>query len=183
VSDWPSGAYLEAGPTVHTGSLESAGAELVGGGGSIVNATTQAFPAANRAYGHAFYNLGRQPIVATMLFWLNGATMSGNCDIGIYDARFQRIVSSGPVPQAGINAAQVVSISPTPLPPGGPYHFALAMDNGAGHVMRNTPFSGQINFCGGFMAIAGYPLPASLTAVYSSANYWFLLGLSQRSFF
>lgn len=182
MSDWPQVPLLEPGPTLWTGSLEASAPDLTGGGNAPVNAVSAAWPAANRAYGWAFYHLGSKPFTSALAFWLNGATVSGNCDFGIYDAKFQRIASTGSVAQAGVNVLQSVALVVT-LPPGGPYHFALACDNLVATHGRTSPFLSQVNFAGGFMMVGAFPLPATLTAVqFGTANMLPVCGLTRRSF-
>jgi len=57
----------------------------------------------------------------------NGATVSGNFDIGIYDDQQNLIAHSGSTAQAGTTQWQVVAVSAAFDP--GVYYMALAFDN------------------------------------------------------
>lgn len=59
---------------------------------------------------------------------MNGASISGNLDLGLYNVQRQRIVSSGSVAQTGTNALQTISVPPVLIMPGF-YWMALAVDN------------------------------------------------------
>ena len=56
---------------------------------------------------------------------MNGATLGGNTDVGIYDEEGVRRVSIGPTAQAGISSLQTFDITDTFLMPG-TYFLALA---------------------------------------------------------
>lgn len=182
MSDWPSFPLLEALPTVHVGSLESVGPDLAGTTIQIATIVSGAWPGASRAQFAPFYNFGRRPIVVQRLWWLNGTPLSGNVDMGIYDATFRRLVSTGSVLQAGVSVIQGVAVS-LALPPGGPYYFALACDNVTAQFARFAALATDLTLMGCATATPAFPLPPVATLGPWVANsYLPYMGLSQRGF-
>lgn len=77
------------------------------------------------------------PITITQLFWHNGATASGNVDMGIYDAAGTKLTSTGSTAQGTVSVLQLVNITDIVIGPGC-FYFALAMDNTTGTMFRTT---------------------------------------------
>lgn len=168
--------------TIHPHSLESLGDLLAAGGGSALeNAVSLAYPGANRAILVPFTVLAG-PITVVKLFALNGATASGNIDVGLYDSAFTRIVSAGSTAQAGTNAMQEFDIADTVLG-AGRFYLAVAMDNTTGTLFRSTFASGsRMMFTGCAQMAAAFPLPATITpASVSVSNYIPIVGLTTRT--
>ncbi len=118
------------------------------------------WPTANKAYIYPFQVV--YPTYARQLSWFNGGTASGNVDMGIYDASFAKVVSTGSTAQSGTNAFQTVNITDTLLLPGN-YFMALAMDNTTGRVFGiNCPTSVMAAHGCGEMATA-FALPSTFT--------------------
>lgn len=74
-----------------------------------------------------------QPLTIVKMSILNGTAVSGNVDIGIYDAGGAKLVTAGSTAQAGTSAIQTFDITDTLLRPG-LYYMALALDNTTGTV-------------------------------------------------
>jgi hypothetical protein len=89
-------------------------------------ATSQTWPTANKALYFPFTL--DESTTFTKAFWMNGATVSGNVDIGIYNEAGTRQVSMGSTAQATINSIQEVNIADTTLA-AGRYYMALSCDN------------------------------------------------------
>lgn len=100
------------------------------------------------------------------LAWINGATVAGNADVGIYDRNSNRLVSSGSTAQSGVSVAQVVDITDTVLEPG-LYYLAMAMDDATATVCRPSAASQapllRASGCG--HQTSAFPLPATATIV------------------
>ena len=111
---------------IHPWSLESLGAGLMTDMKSITSAASATYVAANRAHYIPF--VVSEPITVVQLFAYNGATASGNIDMGIYDAKGTKLVSIGSTAQAGTNALQTFDITDTVLG-SGRFYLAVAMDN------------------------------------------------------
>jgi hypothetical protein len=117
--------------------------------------------------------------VAQQLFVANGSAVSGNFDLGIYDAAGTRLVSIGSTAQSGTTALQAATISPVPLSPG-LYYFGLALDNTSGAVLGHTSNAGRAT--GARMLASAFPLPARAAwGAESSSAFWYC-GLATRGF-
>lgn len=127
----------------------------VGAGG----AASIAWPAANRMVTIPFVVEEQFTISEARIF--NGATVSGNLDVGVYDSAGRRIVSSGGTAQLGVNTAQVVVMPGVRLAPGY-YAMALVLDNAVGTVlMRNLVNLSVLSVMGIFATNTSYPLPVA----------------------
>lgn len=112
------------GPIITPFSKESIGPDVLRYGGSVVSGI---YPTANKALYFPF--VVEEPITITQLGWLNGGTVSGNVDAGIYDyPTYTKQISTGSVAQATINTPQITDVADTPLQPG-QYYLAISCDN------------------------------------------------------
>lgn len=120
--------------------------------------------AANPVANRAVYVPVRIPdtITVVKMFCHNGATVSGNVDLGIYTSGGTRLVSTGSTAQAGASIVQEFDITDTTLTPG-LYYMALAADNATATFIR-LAFTVEV---GNALGILGqetaFPLPASAT--------------------
>lgn len=123
------------------------------------------------------------PTVITRMFWQNGATVSGNVDIGIYDSQGNRIVSSGSTAQAGVSVIQSVDTTDVTLQKG-IYYIAMACDNTTATFRRLTSGTAtRLRAAGVLNNTTAFPLPSSLTLAGSLVqNYLPIACASQRSF-
>jgi len=123
--------------------------------------SSSTWPVTNKAIFWPF--ILQEPTTFVAISWMNGATVSGNVDVGIYDMWGNRKVSFGSTAQVGANVLQTADIADTTLAPG--YYFcALVADNTTGvYWYNNTP---NFNCLAGFgMAemAAAFPLPENVT--------------------
>lgn len=98
----------------------------------------------------------------------NGTVVSGNFDIGVYDARGVKIASTGSTAQAGTSTIQWVALDA--LIPAGWVTLAFVLDNTTGTTMvPSTPvthFPTRMYDALGFASEGtAHPLPATLTPV------------------
>ena len=118
-------------------------------------------PAPPRAYLHSF----SIPFIFTAraLFVVNGAVAAGNFDIGIYDANFSLLRSTGSTAQVGTALKQTVAITALKLQPG-QYWLALAGDDvSAQYVQVQLPSTGASAIYRPLQLLATFPLPLSGT--------------------
>lgn len=170
--EWPNQA-LPALPTICQFSPESI--SIVDGSFSI-GAVSSGVLTANRAYLIPFHL--EEPITITKLFCANGATASGNVDVGIYSSDFTKIISSGSTAQAGTNDLQVFDVTDTTIGPGD-FYLAVALDNGTGTVFTQN-LTVAIGRRSGLLQMASaFPLPATITPATISAGTCPLVGLRQ----
>lgn len=118
---------------------------------------------------------------------VNGATVNGNWDIGIYafDGA-TKIVSTGSTAQSGTTAYQGVNVTATVLGPGF-YWLAYGTDSATQTIHRWVPGSNWSPIGGMMMHTVasgtGCPLPASLTLVTTTtANVPFLQAANDTIF-
>jgi len=158
--DWPQ-LPSPALVTIHPYSPESLGSNLVGTGTAMTGAASATYPAANRAL-YIPVTLA-VPTLVVKLASYNGATVSGNIDVGIYDRVGTRLVSAGSTAQAGASAWQEFDITDTLLGPGC-FFLAVAMDNTTGTLFR--VLGGQARYLtahGMAQQATAFPLPATAT--------------------
>lgn len=139
------------------------------------------WPTANLAY-YVPFDLTMTRIVQKM-FVANGATSSGNFDLGIYTDSGTRLVSTGATAQGTISVLQEVStnVSGYGLPPGR-YRMAMAVDNTTATFHRSpssgTQFSGPAGLA---QQTTAYVLPSTATFAAPAASYLPLFGISFRT--
>jgi hypothetical protein len=117
-----------------------------------------------------------EAVALVKAFVMNGATVNGNWDVGVYDRGLKLIVSTGSTVQSGANALQEAAIGPITLDPGA-YHlgFALSSTTGA-YFAWNSAFT----LTGGSNYQATFPLPATFVPAGTTSGT-VLFGASQRS--
>jgi hypothetical protein len=113
----------------------------------------------------------RRQLTVYQLGWVNGSSVSGNIDVGIYDRNFNRLVSAGSTAQAGTNAIQLVDIADTTLTPG-VYYLAMAMDNTSGGITMTGagPTGSHYRSCGVAQQASAFPLPSAATFAAMAQN-------------
>ena len=127
-----------------------------------------AWPTANKAYyiPVSIYS----PVTIVKMFVVNGATASGNIDVGIYDAGGARLVSIGTTAQSGTSAIQEFNITDTTLSPG-LYYLACAMDNTTGTVEVWNPSIAIARSLGIVEQTTAFALPATATFAALSGTF------------
>lgn len=118
-----------------------------------------------------------EPATLVKAFVMNGATVNGNCDLGIYDRDLNKIVSTGSTAQAGASALQEIDITDVTLD-AGVYYLAFAFSSAtAAYFFSSTAF---VTLNGSNYMAATFPLPATLTRSGTISGV-VVCGLSQRS--
>lgn len=120
------------------------------------------------------------------LFVNNGAAVSGNFDIGVYNngngtSTVTRLVSTGSTAQSGTNVPQSVASAFTLQP--GNYYAALCVDNTTATVFAKTASSASTLAGFGFAQVANgaVTLPSTLTLALMAQTYTPHFGLSQKA--
>lgn len=165
-------------------SPHSIGAAIIAVGGTTLPSTASAaYPLANLAIFVPFAL--EDPYDVTQMFVINGATVGGNVDVGIYAEDGTCLRAKGTTAQAGTSVPQTFNIDDITLPPG-QYYMAVALDVSAGTptLFRGT-FGGAATvgaFCGIAEQTSAFPLPMAATlATFATANYIPLIGITGRS--
>lgn len=96
--------------------------------------------------------------------WRNGATISGNLDVGVYSADGRKIISTGSIAQAaGANAIQTASVATTSLGVG-LFYFAMTFSSATATVFSLSGLNaGVVTTMGIFNQGTALPLPATFT--------------------
>lgn len=167
-----------------TWSAESIGLDQKGGAGAAVPASGT-WPSTRRIVYAPFWLVRTDTV--RKLWCLNGGTVSGNVEIGIYrdsaGLPTSKIVSSGSsVNQAGTNVIQEFDITDTRLDAGS-YWMAATMDNTTGAMFRSSPSQmGNMKASNCFNETPGvFGLPATATPVIVNSAYIPMFGLAFRT--
>lgn len=167
--------------TVHTMSIEGClGTRMYNEANTgLTGTTSSAWPSSNLAIFEPF--AVTMPTIFSKLFLMNGATISGNVDLGVYSMDGTRIVSAGSTAQSGAGTLQVLTVSTTTIGPG-TYYMAMAADNGTASYFKGAV--GQVlrtRVTGCAQMATAFPLPATATFAIVGQDYIPLIGLSTRN--
>ena len=124
-------------------------------------AASTTFGVANLAIFIPFF-LNRTELVQH-LACQNGSTVAGNIDIGIYDAAFARIISTGSVLQAGASTVQAIDVADTDLL-AGQYWLALSHSN-ATATQWGIAATGSMPRSWGMRTQTVFPLPVNAAPI------------------
>lgn len=136
-----------------------------------------AYPTANKALFFPF-RIGR-PFSVVSAFWLNGATVSGNVDVGIYSTDGVRLASVGSTAQTGTAAVQVAALAV--VVDAGLYYVAIACDNTTATFSRINAGASNQKVGGAAEATSAFVLPATVTLATITTTFLPSFGLSSRS--
>jgi hypothetical protein len=131
--------------------------------------TSGAWPAANLAIFLPFHTSAPFPI--QQVGWINGATVSGNVDMGVYDAAGTRLGSIGSTAQAGVSVLQLAALSLTLDP--GHYNMGFTCDNTTATITRISLGPSSFAFGTAYQVQAqtsAFPLPSTATLANPTSN-------------
>lgn len=183
MGDWPNSLpFFAAGAGLHSASLGAGAQEYLVIAGSNW-ATTGNTGSLVITY---------QPVIvatqmtAYQIGWVNGATVSGSIDCGIYDYEGNLLINTGSTAQSGISAIQTVDITDTLLQPGMIF-LAFQMDNATGLVnIANAGTSQIFRTCGmqqQTTGALGLPSPATFTTYANGSAIPFIgVGVESATF-
>jgi hypothetical protein len=110
------------------------------------------------------FTVTRNFTVATV-FWYNGSAVAGSVQVGVYDSSFNLVFACTPASQAGVNALQLVSVTPALLIPG-QYFLALGASLSTATFFRSSlSVTNRYRALGALQATASFPMPASVSPV------------------
>jgi hypothetical protein len=149
--------------------------------GTRASLASAVYTSASRAY---YYPIEVNDFVTvTMMALFNGATVSGNVDVGIYDVNGKRLVSAGSTAQAGASTIQTFDVTDTALEPGD-YYLAMACDNITATFFCYKPNAQIMEAFGTWMQATAIPLPATATFATASSGFVpFLAALANGTVF
>lgn len=135
----------------------------------ISNPASATWPGANITLYMEFQIPWPYPI--KRVFLANGATVSGNFDIGILTKNGDSIQTLGTTAQSGTNVVQYANFSLL-LDPGS-YFLALGMSSATATVFGSSTVTSALGQAMGVKQQATYPVPTSAAtfASYASSNY------------
>lgn len=125
-------------------------------------------------------------LVVSHFFWVNGATVNGNTDVGIYSADgTTKLVSTGATANAGTNVAQSVDVTNVTLAANSRFWLALGSDSGTQTYFLDPPSTLMLEFMGVRQQASGYSsgLPSSASLDAPSVAVVPLFGFSGASVF
>ena len=126
------------------------------------------WPVANGAIYIPF--VAEAQVTCYQIGWINGSTVSGNIDVGIYDRTGVRQVSKGSTAMAGASAIQLANITDTTLTPGN-YFLAMAVDNTTATFSRTNTGSEILRTFGLQVQTSAFALPATATFANPANSY------------
>lgn len=173
--DFPLSPVLRNSIGITTTSLECLGVPLL----VIVPsfAVSTAWPTANLAIYLPVEIL--YPVTIAKIMVNNGTAVSGNIDVGIYDADGNRRVSAGSTAQAGASAIQIFDITDTLLNPG-LYYMAVALDNTTGTLAGWTFVNIDIAPFGVCQQATAFALPDPATFAAFTGTFIPLVSMSPK---
>lgn len=143
--------------------------------GALAAEGSAAWPAANRALYIPFTVTSPYPV---RRMWAgNGATASGNIDLGIYSSGGRRLASTGATAQAGTSTLQYVACDILLDPD--MYYMALSLSSATGTIRRSAALGVEVlRSIGMLQEASAHPLPASMTGATIATAYFPLFGLT-----
>jgi hypothetical protein len=128
-----------------------------------ISGTAAVWPAALRAL---YYPVVLQrSYTVTKAGWVNGSTINGNVDVGIYNENGALLVSSGSTAHAGSSTIQTVDLTDTTVGPGVVF-LAMVSDSATGTFVLTATNTGvtQLRAAGvQQQALGSMPLPSTWT--------------------
>jgi hypothetical protein len=121
-----------------------------------------------------------RPVTVLKMFWYNGATVSGNVDVGIYNESLTRLVSMGSTAQVTINVIQEANVTDIELP-AGRYYMALASSSATATFFCGVPSIQLGKSLGLAQQASALPLPATATLVANAAAILPYFGFATRT--
>ena len=125
------------------------------------------------------------PVLLNRWFWCNGATASGNVDVGVYTQDGVLLANAGSTAQAGTTAVQQVAASSPMLLVPDSYYLGISISSATATFQGGTSGFATIQEMGlaAQTASAGPPCPAtfSLISLAGSSSPIPVFGFSERS--
>ena len=170
MNQWPaSPSILFPGNLISPLTRESIGSHIVSAPASA------AWPLANLAIFIPFRL--EKTVLCEQLFLYNGATASGNVDVGVYDHTGRLIASSGSTAQSGTNVPQLFNVTDFLLGPG-LFYIAVAFNGTTGTCFRWAPASQHIGKALGLAELtSAFALPATVTLATYTRTFVPMAGL------
>jgi hypothetical protein len=144
---------------------------------SAGNGASTAWPSANRAIYVPFY-LPASFTLASM-FSYNGATATGNIDLGVYGVDGTLIASKGATAQSGTSTLQILTMASLILLPPGRYYMAMSASSTSSTVFARTPNVATQQRMGILQAASQNPLATGPTLATVASSFLPFFGIAQ----
>lgn len=165
-------------PMMGTHSLDS-----VGGLARFMNLAVQAsvaWPSSNLAIYTPV--VVHRPVTIAKMAVNNGSAVSGNIDVAIYSATWNRLVSAGSTAQSGTSAIQIFDITDTTLNPG-LYYLGVALDNTTG-TLAGWSFTGgslELRSFNVYQEASAFALPSAFTGAAMAQTFVPLVSMTPKT--
>lgn len=127
-----------------------------------------AWPAANEAGFYPFVVTGPDASVIGRAYsgaiWMNGATATGNLDIGVFDALGNWLASTGSTAQSGTTAPQKASFTATVVLKPGRYFLAVVSSSASTTFVSSAPTALGLRVAGVRKLSSAFPLASATVA-------------------
>jgi hypothetical protein len=116
------------------------------------------------------------PVKIDQVFILNGSSVTGNVDVGIYNRSYSLLVSTGATAVAGTSAYQFIAVTETTLNEG-LHYFAVSCSSSSNRMsMQVTLAAGLSSYYGILQEASAHPLPSTGTPVFAASDFLFHAG-------
>lgn len=170
MSDFPYRHAPQNAVTLSTEHAQSMGLTIRSG---CATAPASAASPANRAYYIPF--VVYKPFTVKQMWTFNGATASGNLDVGVYDSNGTRLVSNGAAAQSGTSTLQVFNITDITIQ-AGQYYMAVSNSSATATYFRYSMTVTQQT--GMLIQDTAHPLPATATFAAAITTVIPIIGLT-----
>jgi len=128
--------------------------------------SSQGWPTANLAIFSPLYI--PEACRLTAFWWVNGTSVAGTIDAGVYDGEGHKLASIGPTTQTPVSAVQSVALgTPQPIPAGLIYLGFVC--SGAATLWATSGLLGEPTL-GAYQQASASPLPTTMTFATQVAN-------------
>jgi hypothetical protein len=177
MGDWPQPRQPWNQVTIAPSSPDSLGIALSLIQGATDSAST-AWPAANRAIFVPF--VIHEPFLLQQMLAFHGTSVTGNADLGVYDALGNRIVASGSTAISGTTTTAAYNVTDTVLNPGA-YYMAIACSSTGAIIGWAGPAAQYAAGLGAYQMASAFPLPSTATFAAPSSGFVPCIAVSGRA--
>lgn len=118
------------------------------------------------------------PYLVKRVYWVNGATLAGTVDVGLFSESGVRILSCGATSPTPVNAIQFADVADTMLSPGA-YYLALSASLATTTFWRHTmQGAAQAQLLGALQMASAHALPATATFAAMGSSYLPYFGIT-----
>jgi hypothetical protein len=126
-----------------------------------------------------------EPYLIRKAYWMNGGTIGGNVDMGIFTFTGTKIWSTGATAQVGTTVIQPVDVTDFLLYPG-KYFLGMSVNSGTAMVHRMQVVTASLyaaQWTGILNEASAHPLPAVMTPISGAAiqNNLPIMGITNRT--